>query len=183
MTTTGEAISFRLRCMLPLAILFTALLASGPAIAERWYYLSTGNFDARSAFDLDSIAPAPGYPTAMTLRVYVHAGIGTFGCGPPNDCIATSQVTDYHVDCGRLMAAEMHRVPMDLREKVIAVIVAPYPDWFELFPTRSYLDRDEGRVVTEALYVKPRHREVRAFCSLYNAGNLNEALTAGAVQR
>jgi len=112
----------------------------------------------------------------MTLRVYVHVGIGTFGCGPPNDCIATSQITDYYVDCGRLVAAEMHRVPMDLREKVIAVVVAPFPDWFLLYPTIRYVD-DEGRVVTEAGRIDPRHREVRAFCALHSAGRLNQALT------
>ena len=183
MTTTARAISFRNRCLLPLAILLTALLASGPVIAERWYVLSSGNFDARRAFDLDSIAPAPGYPTAMTLRVYVHVGIGTFPCGPPSDCIATSQITDYYVDCARLMAAEMYRVPMDLREKVVAVVVAPYPDWFALYPAMSYFDRDEGRVVTDYQRLDPRHHEVRAFCTLYNAGKLNDALTAGAVPR
>jgi hypothetical protein len=183
MTPTAKATSLRTRCLLPLAILITALLASGPAIAERWYFLSSGSFDARRAFNLDSIAPAPGYPTAMTLRVYVHVGIGTFPCGPPSNCLATSQITDYYVDCGRLTAAEMYRVPMDLREKIVAVIVAPYPDWFALYPAVSYFDRDEGRVVTDYERLDPRHHEVRAFCTLYNAGRLNAALRAGAAQR
>jgi len=34
-----------------------ALLASGPAIAERWYVLSSERFDARITFDLDALAP------------------------------------------------------------------------------------------------------------------------------
>ena len=65
---------------------------------------------------------------------------------------------------------------MDLRDKVIAVIEAPYPDWFSLAPVRTYYDRDEERVVSEALRIDPRHREVQAFCSLLNAGRMHQAL-------
>lgn len=83
-------------------VLFSVLFA-GTAVAERWYILSAGTFDARSAFDLDSITPAPGYPSAIAVLVYVHSGINTFGCSPPGDCIATSQLTYYYVDCGTML--------------------------------------------------------------------------------
>lgn len=166
-----------------LLVAIATMAVAVPACGERWYVLSSGNFDARQAFDLDSIAQAPGYPTALTLRVYVHVGIGTFGCAPPSDCIATSQLTDYYVDCARLVAAEIRRVPMNLRDKVIAVVDAAYPDWFPLSPVHVYYDRDEERVVSEALPVPVRHREVQAFCGLLNAGRLHQALGWGPPSR
>ena len=175
-----QQMSARLRVLLvAIATLAFALPASG----ERWYVLSSGNFDARQAFDVDSIAQAPGFPTALTLRVYVHVGIGTFECSPPSDCIATSQLTDYYVDCARMVAAEIRRVPMNLRDKVIAVIDAPYPAWVSLAPVRVYYDRDEGRVVAEALWLDSPHGEVRAFCTLLNAGRLHEVLGWGPPMR
>jgi len=170
-------------CVRLFVVALVATLASASALAERWYVLSSGSFDARRAFDLDSIAPAPGYLTAMTLRVYVHVGNSTFGCAPPSDCIATSQMTDYYVDCSRWIAAEIRRIPMDLRDKVIAVVEAPYPAWFALDAYASDLKRDRGRGVMERIPLELRHREVLLFCSLYNSGRLNAAMTAGAPQR
>ena len=163
-------------------VLFSVLFA-GTAIAERWYILSAGTFDARTAVDLDSITPAPGYPSAITVLVYVHSGINTFGCSPPSDCIATSQLTYYYVDCGTLLAAEIRRIPMNLRDKVIAVIDAPFPVWFPLI--RSYIDpdRDEESPRRIRREIDLRHRDVLLFCGLYSAGKLNDALTSDAPLR
>ena len=154
-----------------------AMLVSSTAIAERWYIMSSGTFDARTAVDLDSIAPVPGYPGTISVLVYVHNGINTFGCSPPLDCIATSQLTYYYVDCRSLQAAEIRRIPMDLREKVIAVVETAQVVWFPLI--RRYIDRDadrEGgsRVRSE---IDERHRELLGFCGLYNAGKLSATLT------
>lgn len=179
MATLPELPVLRGNILRLLIVAVAAWTAASPVSAERWYVLSSGNFDARRAFDLDSIAPAPGFPSALTLRVHVHVGIGMLRCAPPSDCIATSQFTDYYVDCARLIAAEMRRVPVDLRDRVVAVIEAPYPEWFWLFPVNTYFDRDEGRVVTDVVPVDPRHNEVRAFCALLNAGRLHEALGWG----
>ena len=153
-----------------------ATLVSGAALAERWYIMSSGTFDARTAVDLDSIAPVRGYLGTISVLLYVHSGINTFGCSPPRDCIATSQLTYYYVDCQSLQAAEIRRIPMDLRDKVIAVVEATHLTWFPLI--RRYIDRDadreEGaRVRSE---IDDRHRELLGFCALYSAGKLNAAL-------
>jgi hypothetical protein len=165
-----------------IVIVLLSVLFAGTAIAERWYILSAGTFDARTAVDLDSIAPAPGYPSAIAVLVYVHAGISTFGCSPPSDCIATSQLTYYYVDCATMMAAEIRRIPMNLRDKVIAIIDAPYPAWFSLVfdDTDSDRDPESGRRTRK---IQQRHREVRSFCGLYTTGKLNEALKSGSTLR
>ena len=81
--------------------------------------------------------------------VYVHNGINTFSCSPPGDCIATSQLTYYYVDCGSMLAAEIRRIPMNLRDKVIATIDAPFPVWFPLvIRDRIHSDDDGGASAT-----------------------------------
>jgi len=167
-------------------IVLFSVLSAGTAIAERWYILSSGSFDAVGAFDLDSITPAPGYPTAIALWVYVHRGIETFDCSPPVNCIATSQLTYYYVDCGRMQAAEIRRIPMNLRGKVIEMIDAPTAAWFPLvWRYRLYRgeDLDEWYTPERARTMDRRYREVGSFCALYNAGAVDQALKSYAPLR
>ena len=82
-------------------MLLIGVLFAGTAIADRWYILWSGPFDAMGAVELDSIAQAPEYPSAIAVWVYVHRGVQTFDCSPPTNCIATSQLTHYYADCGR----------------------------------------------------------------------------------
>ena len=154
-----------------------AMLVSSTALAERWYIMSSGTFGAQTAVDLDSIAPLPGYPGSISVLVYVHNGINTFGCSPPLNCIATSQLTYYYVDCRSLQAAEIRRVPMDLREKVVAVVEPVQVTWFPLI--RRYIDRDADRENGSRVRaeIDERHRELLGFCGLYNAGKLGATLT------
>ncbi len=154
-----------------LIVLFSALLAN-TAIAERWQILWTGNFGAQGAIELDSITPAPEYPSAMGFWFYVHRGIDTFDCSPPTNCLATSQLTYYYVDCGRMQAAVIRRIPMNLRGKVVEIIDAPVPVWFSLVWHPGRRDR-RG----EDLEVWERHhREARYFCGKYDVGLVDRAL-------
>ncbi len=177
--------SLRIRNMLTAKIviaLFSVLFA-GTAIAERWYVLWTGTFDAHGAVELESITPAPEYPSAMALWVYVHHGINTFDCSPPVNCLATSQLTYYYVDCGRMQAAVIRRIPMNLRGKVVEIVDSPVPAWFSLVWAHREEEDDGWRTQARKRSIEQRHREIRFFCGLYNAGAVNEALRSYAPLR
>ena len=172
-------------------VLFSVLFA-GTAVAERWYTLWAGTFDARVAVELDSIAPAPEYPSAMAVWIYVHHGISTFDCSPPSNCFATSQLTHYYVDCTQMQAAVIRRVPMNLRGKVVETIDERILTWFPLVRQYHWYDRDEDddawkwntprrfverRPTPTEERLATRHRgEVLVFCARYNAGAVNDAL-------
>jgi hypothetical protein len=151
-----------------IVIALIGVLFAGTAIAERWYILWSGTFGALGAVELDSIAHAPEYPSAIAVWVYVHRGVQTFDCSPPTNCIATSQLTHYYADCGRMVAAEIRRIPMNLRGKVLATIDSPIPIWFSI--VRAVVERDsDGEIRRE---IQPRDLELLSFCMNYNAGKV-----------
>lgn len=72
---------------------------------------------------------------------------------------------------------------MNLRDKVIATIDAPFPAWFSLIWDHMDSDRDGESTRLKKREIERRHREVRLFCGLYSAGKLNEALKSNAPLR
>jgi len=146
-----------------IVILLIGVLFAGTAIADRWYILWSGPFDAMGAVELDSIAQAPEYPSAIAVWVYVHRGVQTFDCSPPTNCIATSQLTHYYADCGKMVAAEIRRIPMNLRGKVVATIDSPIPTWFSIVQVDVERDSD-GEIRRE---IQPRDPALLSFCMQY----------------
>jgi len=146
-------------------MLLIGLLFAGTATAERWYILWSGPFDAMGAVELDSIAQAPEYPGAIAVWVYVHRGVQTFDCSPPTNCIATSQLTRYYTDCRKMLAAEIRRIPMNLRGTVVATIDSPSPTWFSIVRVEAERDSD-GEIRRE---IQPHDLALLSFCMQYNA--------------
>lgn len=140
----------------------------GTAAAERWYILWSGPFDAMGALELESIVRVPEYPSAIAVWVYVHRGIETFDCSPPSNCIATSQLTHYYADCGKMVAAEIRRIPMNLRGTVVATLASPIPTWLPI--VRVGVERDsDGEMRGE---IQPHDPALLSFCTQYNAGKV-----------
>jgi hypothetical protein len=151
-----------------IVMLLIGVLFAGTAAAERWYILWSGPFDAMGAVELDSIAQSPEYPSAIAVWVYVHRGIQTFDCSPPTNCIATSQLTHYYADCRKMVAAEIRRIPMDLRGKEVATIDSRLPAWFSIVAIDVERDSD-GEIRRE---IQPRDPALLSFCMQYNAGKV-----------
>ena len=151
-----------------IVMLLIGVLFAGTAAAERWYILWSGPFDAMGAVELDSIAQSPEYPSAIAVWVYVHRGIQTFDCSPPTNCIATAQLTHYYADCRKMVAAEIRRIPMNLRGNVVATIDSRIPTWFSIFGTHVERDSD-GEIRRE---MQPRDPDLLSFCRQYNAGKV-----------